>query len=170
MEETPVSDVGADFIGRLVAVRGRVVRLSAVKPIVVRALFRCGTCGYGVTVADPRGNLEWPHSCPQKGCRGNRFTIDHTTAETVDNQRVRLQEMTVGRVPRCVQVEVKGANVERTAAGEDVYITGVVRVLPDAGKSKSKYSVYVDARSIRTIRKTESSGEDIALVRRFFDA
>ena len=26
--------------------------------------------------------------------------------------------MTVGRVPRCVQVEVKGANVERTAAGE----------------------------------------------------
>ena len=36
------------------------VRLSAVKPIVVRAVFRCGNCGYGVTEADPRGNLAWP--------------------------------------------------------------------------------------------------------------
>ncbi|KAF9980885.1 DNA replication licensing factor mcm8 [Mortierella antarctica] len=138
-------DLKANLIGKMICVRGTVVRTSGVKPLATKMAFTCNTCQNAQTLEFPDARFISPTKCYEKGCRGRQFTpqrgVGYET-ETVDWQTVRLQEklpddrIDSGRVPRTIECEVVNDLVDRVIPGDVVEITGIVKV----SQSEKNYS------------------------------
>ena len=98
---TRVRSLRAPAIGRLVSVTGTVVRASGVRPLPTAVSFECAACGSVTRVPLDAGR--WPGAPRACGggkeggscCRGKRFFPDLSSAETVDWQRLRLQDLPI---------------------------------------------------------------------------
>ncbi|KAK7196413.1 DNA replication licensing factor MCM8 [Novymonas esmeraldas] len=88
----PFDHIGAAQLGRLLAVRGTVVRMSPTRISCVRMSYRCGHCGVVVEVATEDGVLVYPGPCPSGRCRGLRWTPLTDVAVCEEVQLLRLQE------------------------------------------------------------------------------
>ncbi|KAI8601155.1 minichromosome maintenance complex component 8 [Dissophora ornata] len=138
-------DLKANLIGKLICVRGTVVRSSGVKPLATKMSFTCNTCQAVQTLDLPDARFVQPTKCIEVGCRGRQFTpqrgVGYDT-ETVDWQTIRLQEklpddrLDSGRVPRTIECEVINDLVDRVIPGDVVEITGIVKV----AQSEKSYS------------------------------
>eukprot|EP00873_Tetraselmis_striata_P017353 jgi/Tetstr1/437617/TSEL_026284.t1 len=96
---------------------GTVVRVSRVKPLVTRMSFACGKCGEAAaTAAFADGKFELPTRCPTLGCRGKSFAPVHSTAVRVQ-EVVGADRSDNGRVPRSVEVELRGDLVGQLLRG-----------------------------------------------------
>lgn len=142
----------------MIAVRGNVVRVSAVRPHVMRMDFVCGKCGSMAPRSMPEGRYEPPTKCVVPSCKGKFFTPERASAVTVDWQKLkyvrcaacaaactaaratdalarrRIQEveadqMDAGRIPRTLEVEVQGDLVDSCVPGDVVHVTGVVKAV-----------------------------------------
>jgi DNA helicase MCM8 len=146
--------------GRLVTVRGTVIRVSGVRTLVTRAPFSCSKCGARQLVHLPDGIPTPPAKCISDGCRGRKFVEERDGAQGVDLQRVRLQELPgrMGTGPmlrvgdhapphggllgdggtseedvmaRTLDVELTAALCDALSAGDVVNVTGIVQALAD---------------------------------------
>ena len=176
----PVRAVKANLIGKLVALRGTVVRTGPVSPLVTRMAFACGKCGAEATVAFPDGRFRPPPKCggaDGEGCRNGKWAPVQPSARCVDWQRVRLQEIVplkgdpadVGQIPRTVECELTEELVNSCRNGDVVTVTGLVKVInadvaagkrPAAG-GEGLFLLYLDAVSVsnpRTRLSLASSG------------
>ena len=77
--------------GKLVTLRGTVVRASGIKPLVRRLGFLCPKCGCEFTEDFQDGFYKLPSACQGDGCRGKYFLPQKSTVRTVDWQKIRLQ-------------------------------------------------------------------------------
>jgi DNA helicase MCM8 len=80
-------------VNRLVSVRGSVMRVSPVRPILSIAAFVCNTCGAETLITLLQGKYEPPASCKSQGCRGQKFNVNHAACVTEDWQQLTLQEL-----------------------------------------------------------------------------
>lgn len=107
---TPLRDIKANYMGvfllcaviastyfypmtgQLISLRGTVVRVSTVLPIVKQVTFICMNCRALITEVFLDGKVRTPSKCSVYGCKGKTFIPDrgmfHAT-KTVDWQRVR---------------------------------------------------------------------------------
>ena len=81
----------AAHAGRLVTIRGTVVRASTIKPLVTDLDFACSKCGELVSQRLEDGIYQPPTSCDGGGCRSRTFIPQRKTAKTIDWQKLRLQ-------------------------------------------------------------------------------
>jgi DNA helicase MCM8 len=82
--------VGANNIAdKLVSVRGTVVKVSTVRPLVRQMSFDCAKCKTEITRIFPDGKFSPPASCGFNGCKSKTFNPIRSTAQTIDFQRVR---------------------------------------------------------------------------------
>lgn len=86
-----ISSIKADCIGRLVSVRGTVVRSTAPQPLVTSMEFVCGKCGAAQRVPFPDGRYTPPAGCAEHGCRSRTFMPVRPSAACIDWQRIALQ-------------------------------------------------------------------------------
>lgn len=90
---TPIRSLKAHCIGKLVSVRGNVVRVSPVRPLVQEMAFSCLKCGTDVDTAFQDGKYEPPTRCRSsiegKPCKGTKFVPDRSSARAVDWQKVK---------------------------------------------------------------------------------
>ncbi|XP_068237217.1 DNA helicase MCM8-like [Palaemon carinicauda] len=162
------------FLGKLVSVKGTVVRVSSIKPLCTRLAFTCVSCNHVQAVVLIEGRYSVPTSCPVQNCRSRMFTPDrsHKLTETVDWQSFRMQEIISdeqregGRVPRTVECEVREDLVDSCVPGDMLTVTGIVKVsqLHEGFKSKKDkcmFSLYIDASSV-TNSKAESDSASAA--------
>lgn len=141
VEITPLRQVGADQIGKLISVVGIVTRASDVKPHIAVASFVCDVCGHeefktvgGMTYlplfecnsdvcksSHSRGNLH-------QQTRGSKF---------VSFQDVRIQEpsdqVPMGQVPRSMKIYAFGNSTRKCSPGDLITITGVFLTQPFQG-------------------------------------
>lgn len=75
--------------GRLVSVRGTVVKVSTVRPLVMQMNFSCGKCGSVITRVFPDGKFSPPMICSVQGCKSRTFTPIRSTAKPIDFQKIR---------------------------------------------------------------------------------
>ncbi|RCV17352.1 hypothetical protein SETIT_3G213500v2 [Setaria italica] len=165
----------AAFIKKLVTVRGTVVKVSTVKPLVLELEFRCMKCGKENPRVFCDGKFSPPMSCTIQGCRSRTFTPDRSSAKLMDFQKIRIQELVSadnheeGRVPRTIECELTEDLVDCCIPGEIVTVTGIVKVLNNmdvgGGKSRSKnqglYYLYLEAVSVRNLKTCAVSDEEI---------
>ncbi|KAJ2847189.1 hypothetical protein GGI22_006048, partial [Coemansia erecta] len=155
----------SNLVGKLVTVRGTVVRTSPIKPLLVQAQFICQRCGGSQLMKIIEGKYETPIKCQTQGCKSRVFDIDRrvgSATRSVDWQQVRIQEKInddprdPGRVPRSIDAELLNDLVDSVVPGDVVTCTGVVKImLSDEGKGKGRpntlYILYLDAVAISKV-------------------
>ncbi|KAJ2759838.1 DNA replication licensing factor mcm8, partial [Coemansia nantahalensis] len=133
---THMKALKSSLVGKLVTVRGTVVRTSPIKPLLVEAQFSCTRCGATKMVKIVEGRYEAPVSCPTQGCKSRVFEIERgadTATRTVDWQQIRIQEKVnddprdPGRVPRSIDAELLNDLVDSVVPGDVVNCTGIVK-------------------------------------------
>ena len=77
--------------GKIVTIKGTVVRISPVKPMVQSASFACSKCGSEQQMSFKEGIFALPTSCGEDGCRARTFTLLKKTAKSIDWQKIRIQ-------------------------------------------------------------------------------
>jgi len=133
---TPIRQLKSNHLGKFVAIRGNVVRVSGVRPLVKRMDFSCAKCEEVITKSMSEGRFSPPTHCESEGCKGRVFKPDKPSAITVDHQKVRIQEIdessnqvNAGAVPRTIDVELTEELVDLIVPGDVVTVTGIVKAL-----------------------------------------
>ncbi|CAL9125916.1 unnamed protein product [Musa textilis] len=160
--------------GKLVSVRGSVVKVSTTRPLVLQMEFACGKCGTVIARAFPDGKFSPPVACSIHGCRSRTFIPNRSTAKLMDFQKIRVQELLKsenheeGRVPRTVECELAEDLVDSCIPGDVITVTGIIKVINNymdigGGRSKNKnqglYYLYLEAVSVRNSKS--QSTEDV---------
>ncbi|CAA7013000.1 unnamed protein product [Microthlaspi erraticum] len=154
--------------GKLVTVHGTVVKVSTVKPLVTQMAFDCTKCKTSITREFTDGKFSPPQNCDFQGCKSRIFTPIRSSAQTIDFQKIRVQELQKledheeGRVPRTVECELMEDLVDSCIPGDVVTVTGIIGVINNymdigGGKSKSKnqgfYYLFIEAVSVKNSKK-----------------
>lgn len=175
-DETPLRRIGADHIGRLLMVKGIIVRASGVQPFVESAAFRCTSCGEIIIMKQKDEFLKTPQQCPSVGCGSRRgFELEPEESVFIDSQRVTIQEspeeLPPGQLPRSVNVELHDDIVDIARPGDRVSIVGTLSLRIRKGKGGtlrvfdfvlSTVSVFVRGREADFF---EITAEDEACIR-----
>lgn len=170
-----LKNLKAAYIDRLVSVRGTIVKVSTVRPLVIQMNFVCNKCGTSIICDFPDGKFSPPSICEIHGCKSRSFSPIKSSARSIDFQKIRLQELLKsehheeGRVPRTVECELTEDLVDACIPGDIVTVTGIIRVINNymdigGGKSKSKnqglYYLYLEVISVKN-SKSQSISEDL---------
>lgn len=133
-----IRDVRAELLGRLIALRGRVVRAKEVRPKVQDAVFLCQRCGVAIKVPQEEHLvLQEPLECYEDrgGCgRDSTFKILIGSSKQgqsvfVDHQDVTIEEI-VGEVPDTPQrfhLAIEDDLAGHLQVGDIVTVTGILR-------------------------------------------
>lgn len=130
-------------VGRLVKIRGQVVRSTPVQPELLFGTFECEECGSMVENVEQEFKYTAPKRCSNEKCNNlNRWKLNLKKSRFVDFQKVRIQEtqeeLPRGAVPRTLDVIVRGSAVEQTKPGDECAFTGVFLALPDVRAMHSR--------------------------------
>lgn len=143
---TRFCELKAGMIGKFGVFMGTVVKANAPRPLVEQLVFTCGRCGTEIILKITNGIYKQPSKCTVVGCNSKLFSLqrNHPSCLYKNWQRIKIQEIMTfdemnqddgGRVPRCLEVELTGDLVERVAPGEQVFVSGVVKI--DENESNS---------------------------------
>ena len=126
--------IRAPSLGKLVTVKGMVVRATDVKPCTVVATYACDRCGAEVyQPLDGQGEFLPARACPSPPCQnaGHRDTLQlqTRTSKFIKFQEVKLQELPhqvpMGHVPRSLTVYCRGELTRQVTAGDVVTLDGI---------------------------------------------
>lgn len=169
---TALKNLKASYFCKLVSIRGTVVRVSNVKPLVTRLAFSCNSCGEEQVMRLKEGKYAVPTKCVNSECRGRVFTPLRSSpqTETIDWQNIKLQEIMLddqreaGRIPRTVECELTCGLVDSSVPGDMVTVTGIVKVTAadentTRSKDKSLYLLFIHAVSVRNNKEVHSKEE-----------
>ncbi|CAN1805550.1 Probable DNA helicase MCM8 [Linum perenne] len=169
-----LKNLKAAYIDKLVSIRGTVVKVSTVKPLVVQMNFDCEKCKSNILRVFPDGKFSPPYICNLNGCKSKTFKPLRSSAKAIDFQKIRLQELLrsqdheEGRVPRTVECELTEDLVDVCIPGDVVTVTGIIRTIDNyadigGGKSKGKsqglYYLYIEAVSMKNSKSQSTSDE-----------
>ncbi|MEM3673157.1 MAG: minichromosome maintenance protein MCM [Candidatus Bathyarchaeia archaeon] len=162
LEATPLRKLGAAHIGKLVMVEGIVVRSTPVRPMVMRAAFKCKRCGEPTLIDQSGPFLRAPFQCRNPQCVSKGpFEFIQEESQFIDSQDLRVQErpedLPPGQLPRTLHVKLVGNEIVDVARpGDHVSIVGVVRAvaptMPRIGKLRT-FILHLDANSIEVLGK-----------------
>lgn len=162
LEPTPLRKLGAAHIGKLVMIEGIVVRSTPVRPMVLKAAFKCRGCGE-ITYVDQTGPfLRAPFACRNPSCgRKGLFDFVQEDSTFIDSQDLRIQErpedLPPGQLPRTLHVKLVGSEIVDVARpGDHVSVVGIVRAaaptMPRVGKLRT-FVLHLDTNSIEVLGK-----------------
>jgi replicative DNA helicase Mcm len=162
LEAEQLRKLGSAHIGRLVMVEGIVVRSTPMRPMVMKATFKCKRCGEITAEIQTGQFLKAPFVCSNPSC-GMKGMFDFVQEEStfIDSQDLRMQErpedLPPGQLPRTLHVKLIGSEIVDIARpGDHVSIVGTVRAvsptLPRVGKLRA-FVLHVEANSIEVLGK-----------------
>ncbi|CAM8916912.1 unnamed protein product [Rhodiola kirilowii] len=148
-------------------VRGTVVKVSTVKPLVLQMPFECAKCSCKTIRNFPDGKFSPPTSCGMQGCKSRTFNPLRSAAQCIDFQKIRVQEIQrsenheEGRVPRTVECELTEDLVDTSIPGDVVTVTGIIKVINsymDIGGDPIRICTYLESPTCREVEKTRIKG------------
>ena len=162
LEPAPLRKLGSGQIGKLVMVEGIVVRSSPVRPMVMRAAFKCKRCATITPVNQTGLFLRAPFVCSDPNCRSKGpYEFVQEDSIFIDSQDLRIQErpedLPPGQLPRTLGIKLVGKEiVDLARPGDHISAVGPVRAmpptLPGVGKLRT-FNLHSDANSIEVLGK-----------------
>ncbi|KAG0631424.1 hypothetical protein M758_1G252000 [Ceratodon purpureus] len=124
-------------VGRLLTLKGTVIRTGAVKILEGEQEYECGKCKFRFkveTMADLGNTIQLPSICPSekhKPCAGNKFKpVEGSTSVCRDYQEIKIQEsmqtLGMGSIPRSIVVVLENDLADTVKAGEEIMVTGLL--------------------------------------------
>ncbi|XP_050098678.1 DNA helicase MCM8 isoform X2 [Anopheles aquasalis] len=159
--EVTIGSIKVSSFGKLVSVRGTIIRAGPSQIMNTWCAFRCASCGNEQAVQQKDGIYTTPTSC-HSGCkaRSNFIFLQQSLFTRMESyQSIRLQETTqgsravTGSVAKNIEVELTHEMVDSVCPGDDVTVTGILkaRSQDDTGLGKaSLYKAYIQAVSVRS--------------------
>ena len=159
-EKRALRKIGAEDLMKLALVEGIVVRTSQVRPMIVKAVFRCRKCGE-LTRQDQAGDLlRGPgpicSSCKQQS--GWELLEDQCVFKNTQEARVqeRPEDLPPGMLPRYLDVRLDDDLVDTARPGDRVALTSVVRAekqyVGEKGKLRT-FNLYLEANFVDVVGK-----------------
>ena len=168
----PIRDVKADYVGKLVNVRGIVTRATEVKPMMSVATYTCDQCGAETFQPVASTSFMPVINCPGEECRvnrsGGRLTLQTRGSKFIKFQELKVQEhsdsVPVGHIPRSITVFARGEQTRAAAPGDHVAINGIFLPIKKEGfkamTSGLLSDTYLDAHRIVRMSKAEDEVDD----------
>lgn len=173
-DKVPLRSISARQVDQMISVSGMVVRTSEVKPLILKAAFRCRQ-GH-ISFVEQKGIvLQEPKRCEECGEAG-QFELDKHLSIFTDYQILRLQELPEelppGQLPQSLDVIAIGDITNTARPGDRVVVTGIVRAEPEkvGGKLRTIFKTSLEASFIEVLGKgpdkVELSPEDIEEIKK----
>jgi DNA replication licensing factor MCM7 len=162
-----VRQIKARSIGKLVCVKGVVIRATEVKPMLQVATYTCDRCGAETYQPISSSSFMPIEMCQSQDCQlnksGGRLCLQTRGSKFVKFQEVKIQEhsdqVPVGNIPRSLTIYAKGENTRLCKPGDHIQVTGVfLPVLKTGFKQVSAgllSDTFLEAHSIVKLNKTE---------------
>jgi replicative DNA helicase Mcm len=156
--KTPIRDIRAIQMNRLLTVDGILRKTTDVRPRIVEAVFRCTSCNRMLTVSQGYGKFQEPDACPH--CeKKTRLELVPARSRFIDSQKLRIQEspegLLGGEQPQTLDIDVTDDLTGRVAPGDRVVINGILRSLQRitaAGKF-TLFDIYLECNSLEISEK-----------------
>lgn len=172
LQSTPIREVRAAHIGKLVTVRGIVTRVTDVKPKISVACYTCDQCG-DETFQKVSGYEFTPlFECTSLTCKANkslgRLTMQIRGSKFVKYQEIKLQEhsdqVPVGHIPRLATVMTHGEQTRACAPGDHISVSGIFLPIEKSSfrmrTGGLSADTYLEAHYITLMNKTEDDEID----------
>lgn len=167
-------DIKTGLVGKLLTIKGHVVKVRSKRLCVATADFVCVACGASQTHSFAHGRYSAPTQCASRkgSCRAKTFTMVRPTARYIDAQEVRLQEAQeentgqAGRTPRQLEVELTRDLVDTCRPGDIVLVAATVVAINTAvaagqvgkrAKETSTYKLYLRGHSVTTMSESSNN-------------
>ena len=164
-------DIKTGLVGKLITVKGHVVKARPKRLRLATADFVCGKCGSTVSHSFTKGRYSIPTKCFSPDCKSRTFTMNRASAQYTNVQELRLQEAQEestahsGRTPRQMPVELTHDLVDICRPGDIVLVACIVDTVNTAvaagrmgkrAKETSTYTLVLEGHSITTLSETSS--------------
>jgi replicative DNA helicase Mcm len=162
-QETPLRRISSDHIGRLTMVNGIIVRATVVMPLLIKAVFRCRSCGELIYLEQGAPYVRTPTECSSCG-RRRGFDLDSKESTFIDSQRITVQEMPEelppGQLPRSLNVFLKDDLVDIARPGDRVTVIGVIDLVQRQGRGGTlrAFDLILEANNV------EVSGRELEML------
>lgn len=147
-------------IDSMIALKGLVIRCSALIPEMKQAYFVCSRCNHGQESPIEDGEIIEPSQCLNAACAmKHSYRLVHNRCLFIDKQIIKLQEtpdaIPEGETPHSVSVHVYNELVDSCQPGDRVEMTGIFRAL--AARVNPRQT------SLQTIYRTHCDGLHISI-------
>ncbi|KAM3967699.1 DNA helicase MCM8 [Aphomia sociella] len=159
----PLANLKVNYFGKLVTIKGTVIRVGSVGLICTSMAFECSSCHNIQAVIQPQGVFTAPNFCQScNGCSKFEPLQSSPFTNTTDWQIAKIQEIqsqsASGTIPRNVEIELQGDLVGTACPGDVLSVTGIVQVRGESkggedGKRAARLlQLYIEAVSIHSQR------------------
>ncbi|XP_014220052.1 DNA helicase MCM8-like [Copidosoma floridanum] len=169
-EHVSLKNVKVNYYRKVITVRGCIIRVNRSFQMPSVMMLMCKKCNAPHAVELKNGIYEPKKKCEM--CKAQKFLPDLSSpeVETIPVQVVRIQEHfgeelddQQGRVPRVMDVELQADLVDMCMPGDDVTVTGTVKMLGTDNGTNPKANVvnplYIEAISlVNNDNKAKNSG------------
>ncbi|RWS14736.1 DNA helicase MCM8-like isoform X2 [Dinothrombium tinctorium] len=167
-----IKQLSFQFYGKLVSVKGTVVKIESVRDICTKLCFKCTSCDKVTPVAQPNGRFRSIKKCKINECKGQLISLPyHPQTEISPLQMIKIQEIDdcaseqSGGLPITTLVELKDDLVNSCMLGDIITVSGIVKVLEPTTSfkdSKQKFDFYIEAVSIGNNKKAKVDFEEFS--------
>jgi len=162
--EPLVRDIGAEHIGKLIAVEGVVRQITTVMPKLKVAAWKCRHCGNTYSILQETQELRMPSFCE---CRHRDFDLVPDQSEFIDSQKIEIQEplekLKGNEQASTLNIYVYDDLVNMISAGDKTRFVGVLQ-LSNPDKKKTVYGRFLEASHLeetqREFEKVEITPEE----------
>jgi DNA replicative helicase MCM subunit Mcm2 (Cdc46/Mcm family) len=169
--KTNMMDIKTGSVGKLITVKGHVVKARPKRLRIATADFACQKCGASQIHAFHKGKYSTPTKCVNMDCKSRSFTLEKKQATYHNVQEIRLQEaqeestLHSGRTPRQIPVELCHDLVDSCRPGDTVMVACIVDAINAAmaagrtgrrAKENSTFTLVLLGHSITTLSETTS--------------
>lgn len=152
-----IREIRAKHLGRLVAIEGMVRKVTAPRPRLTNALYRCSKCDAELWMPQSGTFQKEPLLCVNDGCNKTapRFSLDEKRSVYIDTQKVEIQENPEGlrggaqpeRLFGAIEDDISGA----VTAGDRIILNGILRSVQKKETDKSTiFDIYMDVLSVES--------------------
>eukprot|EP00026_Physarum_polycephalum_P003486 Phypoly_transcript_03498.p1 GENE.Phypoly_transcript_03498~~Phypoly_transcript_03498.p1 ORF type:complete len:722 (+),score=117.51 Phypoly_transcript_03498:139-2304(+) len=145
---TPLREIKAKQIGKLLRVRGIVTRITEVKPHVVIAAYTCDGCGCEIFQEVTSSTFMPILECKTKDCRKTKTTLQNRGSKFEKFQEIKIQELTeqvpIGHIPRAMKVWVRGELTRQCSPGDIITLDAVFLPTPYQGYKGVRAGLLAD--------------------------
>lgn len=166
---TPIREVLAEKIGKLITVRGIVTRTTDVRPKITIATYTCDQCGCESFQPITSTQFYPLVECTSSACKANktlgRITLQSRGSKFIKSQEIKLQEhhdqVPTGHIPRTLTTIVYGELTRSCAPGDHISVSGVFLPIDKVGyrfrTGGLSSDTYILAHYITKMTKTEDA-------------
>ncbi|XP_078039781.1 DNA helicase MCM8-like [Augochlora pura] len=150
-----LQDLKTNSYGRMISVKGCVIRVGRVKHLAEWIVFVCRKCNLQKIVKQPQGMYTVPKKCSICGISKFRPLLNSPQVKSISFQMIKIQELlndeqnNKGSMPRVLDIELTDNLVSTCMPGDDITLTGIIKGTNNIKASnKISFALYMEAITI----------------------